>query len=227
MTRDGTTERLEAAAVISTMPMRELVAAIDPAVPEDVRRAGDALHYRDFLTVALVVPQTASFPDNWIYIHAEDVKVGRIQNFGSWSPYLVKDGKACLGLEYFVFEGDDVWELADDDLIAMASKELESLGLVGATEVERGFVVRVPKAYPYYDTEYRRNVAHIVEHFAASVRGLHLIGRNGMHKYNNQDHSMYTAMLTVENLFGASHDVWSVNVEEEYHEEVAASAPQG
>ena len=215
----GERSRIETPAVISTMPMREMVAAIDPPVPADVRRAGEALHYRDFLTVALVVPESASFPDNWIYIHAPDVKVGRIQNFGSWSPYLVKDDKTCLGLEYFVFEGDDVWTMADDDLIALASKELESLGLVSAGEVERGFVVRVPKAYPYYDNEYRSNVARIVEYLDSDVRGLHLIGRNGMHKYNNQDHSMYTAMLTVENLFGAHHDIWSVNVEEEYHEE--------
>jgi protoporphyrinogen oxidase len=221
--RDGTTTTVPAAAVISTMPIRELVPAIDPPVPAEVRAAGEALHYRDFLTVALVVPQTASFPDNWIYIHAEDVRVGRIQNFGSWSPYLVKDGKACLGLEYFLFEGDEVWCMADDDLIAMASKELESLGLVGTSEVERGFVVRMPKAYPYYDADYRQNVARIVDYFATDVRGLHLIGRNGMHKYNNQDHSMYTAMLTVENLFGAHNDIWSVNVEEEYHEESRAA----
>ena len=221
-TAEGSTT-FAARAVISTMPMRELVAAVDPPVPEAIRAAGAALSYRDFLTVALVVPLSASFPDNWIYIHAEDVKVGRIQNFGSWSPYLVKDGKTCLGLEYFVFEGDDVWSMPDDDLIAMASKELEPLGLVGASEVERGFVVRVPKAYPYYDTDYRQNVARIVEYFDMEVRGLHLIGRNGMHKYNNQDHSMYTAMLTVENLFGAHHDIWSVNVEEEYHEESSSS----
>jgi protoporphyrinogen oxidase len=216
---DGSRERLAAAAVISTMPMRELVAAVEPAVPPEVRAAGDALHYRDFLTVALVVPKAASFPDNWIYIHASEVKVGRIQNFGSWSPFMVKDDKTCLGLEYFVFEGDDVWTMRDEDLIAMGSRELEQLDLVRATDVERGFVVRVPKAYPYYDTEYRQNVERIVGYFDEHARGLHLIGRNGMHKYNNQDHSMYTAMLTVENLFGAHHDIWSVNVEEEYHEE--------
>ena len=224
---DGRATTTPAKAVISTMPMRELVAAIDPPVPDEIRAAGDALHYRDFLTVALVVPQEAAFPDNWIYIHAESVRVGRIQNFGSWSPYLVKDGKACLGLEYFVFEGDDVWSMRDDDLIALASKELEALGLVHAPDVERGFVVRVPKAYPYYDTEYRRNVARIVAYLDDHARGLHLIGRNGMHRYNNQDHSMYTAMLTVENLFGAHHDIWSVNVEEEYHEESRSAAGGG
>jgi protoporphyrinogen oxidase len=216
---DGSRERLAAAAVISTMPMHDLVAAVDPPVPDAVRDAGAALHYRDFLTVALVVPKAASFPDNWIYIHASEVKVGRIQNFGSWSPFMVKDDKTCLGLEYFVFEGDELWTMADDDLVALASKELEFLGLVRANEVERGFVVRVPKAYPYYDTAYRSNVERIVNYFDEHARGLHLIGRNGMHKYNNQDHSMYTAMLTVENLFGAQHDIWSVNVEEEYHEE--------
>jgi protoporphyrinogen oxidase len=222
---DGSRDRVAAAAVISTMPMHDLVASVDPPVPDAIRAAGDALHYRDFLTVALVVPKAASFPDNWIYIHASEVKVGRIQNFGSWSPYMVKDDKTCLGLEYFVFEGDELWTTSDDDLIALASKELEQLGLVQANEVERGFVVRVPKAYPYYDTEYRRNVEHIVEYFNQHARGLHLIGRNGMHKYNNQDHSMYTAMLTVENLFGAHHDIWSVNVEEEYHEE--SRSPRG
>jgi protoporphyrinogen oxidase len=214
----GTTER---------MPVRELVASIDPPVPDDVRAAGDALSYRDFLTVALVVPKEASFPDNWIYIHSSEVKVGRIQNFGSWSPYMVKDGRTCLGLEYFVFEGDEVWTMNDDDLIALASKELEVLGLVRAADVEQGFVVRVPKAYPYYDTHYRANVARIVEYVDANVRGLHLIGRNGMHKYNNQDHSMYTAMLTVENLFGAHHDIWAVNVEEEYHESRSSGAGTG
>ncbi|HLK45477.1 MAG TPA: NAD(P)/FAD-dependent oxidoreductase, partial [Acidimicrobiales bacterium] len=183
---DGAPHRIPAAAVISTMPIREMVAAIDPPVPDDVAAAAKALHYRDFLTVALVVPQAAAFPDNWIYIHAEEVKVGRIQNFGSWSPFLVKDGTACLGLEYFVFEGDEVWEMADEDLVRLASAELETLGLVRAADVERGFVVRVPKAYPYYDYSYKQNVARIVEYLDASVKGVHLIGRNGMHKYNNQ-----------------------------------------
>jgi protoporphyrinogen oxidase len=221
----GATREFPARAVISTMPMRELIAAIDPPVPTEIRTAGDALHYRDHMTIALVVPQHKIFPDNWIYIHSPDVRVGRIQNFGSWSPYMLKDGKSCLGLEYFVFEGDDLWNMADDDLIKMGSEELETLGLGSAADVERGFVVRTPKAYPYYDTHYRDNVARIVEYLDREVGGLHLIGRNGMHRYNNQDHSMYTAMLTVENLFGAHHDIWSVNVEEEYHEESSSASP--
>ena len=147
--------------VISTMPMRELVHTIVTPPPPEVLAAADGLHYRDYLTVALVVPESRSFPDNWIYIHAPDVKVGRIQNYGSWSPYLVKDGRTCLGLEYFVFEGDDVWNTADDDLIALGTKELVALGLAAHGDVERGYVVRVPKAYPYYDFSYKDNVATI------------------------------------------------------------------
>ncbi len=208
--------------VISSMPVAELVAAIDPPVPVPVATAGADLHYRDFLTVALVVPLEAGFPDNWIYVHAPDVHVGRIQNFGQWSPYMVREGTTCLGLEYFVFEGDALWSTDDDDLIKLATTELGRLGLVGPDAVERGYVVRVKKAYPYYDFSYRQNVATIVEWLDQHAPNLHLVGRNGMHKYNNQDHSMFTAMLTVENIHGASHDVWSVNVEEEYHEERAA-----
>jgi protoporphyrinogen oxidase len=164
------------------------------------------------------VPQSRSFPDNWIYIHATDVEVGRIQNYGSWSPYLVKDGRTCLGLEYFVFEGDDMWNKPDEELIALGTKELISLGLAADGDVERGYVVRVPKAYPYYDFSYKANVETIRKWLDAEAPNVHPVGRNGMHKYNNQDHSMYTALLTVENIFGADYDVWTVNVEEEYHE---------
>ena len=204
--------------VISTMPMRELVHTITPPPPVEVVAAADDLHYRDYLTVALIVPESRSFPDNWIYIHATDVEVGRIQNYGSWSPYLVKDGRTCLGLEYFVFEGDAMWNTADDELIALGTKELMELGLAAEGDVEHGYVVRVPKAYPYYDFSYKANVETIRKWIEAEAPNIHPVGRNGMHKYNNQDHSMYTAMLTVENMYGASHDIWSVNVEEEYHE---------
>ena len=205
--------------VISSMPMNALVKAIEPAPPDEVLAAADDLHYRDFLTVALVVPERRGFPDNWIYIHSTAVKVGRIQNFGSWSPYMVKDGRTCLGLEYFVFEGDELWESSDEVLIERATGELATLGLVSPGDVQAGYVVRVPKAYPYYDFEYRANVETITNFLDKAAPNVHPIGRNGMHKYNNQDHSMYTAMLTVENLHGAHHDIWSVNVEEEYHEE--------
>jgi protoporphyrinogen oxidase len=217
--RDGTTSVQPASHVISSMPMNGLVHAIEPSPPADVLAAAEGLHYRDFLTVALVVPEHRGFPDNWIYIHSTDVKVGRIQNFGSWSPYMVKDGRTCLGLEYFVFEGDELWSATDEELVARGTRELDLLGLVESGDVESGYVVRVPKAYPYYDFEYRSNVETIRAYLDEQAVNVHLVGRNGMHKYNNQDHSMYTAMLTVENIHGADHDIWSVNVEAEYHED--------
>jgi len=205
--------------VVSSMPISALLRAMDPPVPDEVQRAADDLHYRDFLTVALVVPEEYSFPDNWIYIHAPEVKVGRIQNFGSWSPYLVKEGRTCLGLEYFVFEGDEYWTARDEDLVELGKKELGMLGLVDPARVEAGYVVRMPKAYPTYDEHYKANVEVMREWLSKWARNVHPVGRNGMHRYNNQDHSMYTAMLTVDNILGADHDIWSVNVEEEYHEE--------
>jgi protoporphyrinogen oxidase len=214
----GVEERIDASHVISSMPFTALARAVDPPVPDEVMAAADGLHYRDFLTVALVVPKERGFPDNWIYIHSPEVEVGRIQNFGSWSPYLVKDGRTCLGMEYFVFEGDELWTCSDDELIALGTKELAVIGLVDPSDVEAGYVVRMPKAYPVYDDVYRDNVEVIRRWFAENAPNIHPVGRNGMHKYNNQDHSMYTAMLTVENIHGAHHDIWSVNVDEEYHE---------
>jgi len=216
---DGVVTHQAASQVISTMPMAQLVDAFVPAAPNKVVAAGHDLHYRDFLTVALVIPEDQAFPDNWIYIHASEVKVGRIQNFGSWSPFMVKEGRTCLGLEYFVFEGDELWNAKDEDLIEMGKKELGFLGLVKNPEaIELGYVFRMPKAYPYYDSSYKENVKVISDYLAADLPNVHLIGRNGMHKYNNQDHSMFTAMLTVENIYGAHNDIWAVNVEEEYHE---------
>jgi protoporphyrinogen oxidase len=205
--------------VISSMPFTQLLKAMDPPVPAEVAAAADDISYRDFLTVALVVPEAAGFPDNWIYIHSPEVQVGRIQNFGSWSPYLVKEGRTCLGLEYFVFEGDELWTATDEDLVAQGTRELVTLGLIEADKVEAGYVVRMPKAYPTYDETYADNVDVLRRWIEANTPNVFPVGRNGMHKYNNQDHSMYTAMLTVENLYGADHDIWAVNVEEEYHEE--------
>ena len=226
---DGTGESVaDASHVISSMPYSALVRAMEPPAPAAVLEAAGDLHYRDFLTVALVVPQHAGFPDNWIYVHYPGVKVGRIQNFGSWSPFMVKDGRTCLGLEYFVFEGDELWDADDDTLIRMATDELAVLGLVERSDVERGFVVRMPKAYPVYDEGYQQAVETIRAWLAKEVPNVHAVGRNGMHKYNNQDHSMYTAMLTVENIVdGARHDIWVVNVEEEYHEEKVRDAGAG
>jgi protoporphyrinogen oxidase len=206
--------------VISSMPISQLLNAMNPPAPKEVLQAADDLRYRDFITVALVVPEKYSFPDNWIYVHAKEVQVGRIQNFGSWSPYLVKEGRTCLGLEFFVFEGDKTWTKPDAELIEQGKRELEILGLTEASKVEAGYVVRMPKAYPFYDEHYKANVATIVQWLNACVPNVHPVGRNGMHRYNNQDHSMYTAMLTAENIAtGTKHDVWSVNVEEVYHEE--------
>jgi len=216
---EGGRTEYTASAVISSMPLSALVRAMDPPVPPEVSAASDGLSYRDFLTVALVVPaDTVAWDDNWIYIHDTDVNTMRIQNFGSWSPYLVKDGRNVLGLEYTVDEGDASWTASDETLIERGKAELHRLGLVDPSRVEAGYVVRMPKAYPYYDTDYKANVEIIRTWLAANAANVFPVGRNGMHRYNNQDHSMYTAMLTVENLLGADHDVWSVNVEEEYHE---------
>ena len=219
---DGTIEEHACTHVVSSMPIPLLLKAMDPPPPADVVAAADGLKFRDFLTVALVVPEANGFPDQWIYIHDPDVEVGRIQNFGSWSPYLVKDGRTCLGLEYFVNEGDRLWSSRDEDLVAQATREVASLGLVQPEHVETGYVVRMPKAYPIYDNDYKRNVEILRAWLAANTPNVFPVGRNGMHKYNNQDHSMYTAMLSVENMLGANHDIWSVNVEEEYHEEKAS-----
>jgi len=222
----GAETHYDADEIISSMSFSSLLKAMDPAPPAHVLAAADALRYRDFLTVALVVPESAGFPDNWIYIHSRDVKVGRIQNFASWSPFLVKEGRGCLGLEYFVFAGDEMWESSDEDLIALGTKELARLGFVQADQVERGFVVRMPKAYPYYDSDYKKNVEIMRGWLAENTPNVHPVGRNGMHRYNNQDHSMFTAVLTVENMVdGKNHDVWSVNVDEDYHEEASTRRP--
>jgi protoporphyrinogen oxidase len=218
--KDGTRAEYPCDHVISSMPISQLLQAFEPpASSRAVKAAGD-LRYRDFITVALVVPEKYSFPDNWIYVHSREVQVGRVQNFGSWSPYLVKEGRTCLGLEFFVFEGDDTWNRPDEELIEQGKRELGILNLVDPAKVEAGYVVRMPKAYPFYDEHYKANVARIVEWLNECAPNVHPVGRNGMHRYNNQDHSMYTAMLTAENIAtGTTHDVWSVNVEEEYHEE--------
>src|SRR5207244_8313702 len=172
--------------VVSSMPISGLLKAMDPPVPEHVQAAADGLSYRDFLTIALVVPEKAGFPDNWIYVHSPDVHLGRIQNFGSWSPYLVKEGRTCLGLAYFVFEGDDLWASDDADLVELGKRELEKIGLVNASDVETGYVVRMPKAYPVYDETYRANVDTMRAWVEAHVPNVYPVGRNGRHRYNNQ-----------------------------------------
>jgi protoporphyrinogen oxidase len=215
-------------AVISSMPLSSLLFTMDPPAPPEVQAAARGLMYRDFLAVSLVVPSDCvPWDDNWIYIHDPTVKTMRIQNFGSWSPYLVKDGRNVLGLEYTVLEGDDSWNAPDEKLVEEGKAELGRLGLVDPARVEAGYVVRMPKAYPYYDFDYHQNVDCVRAWLAEHVPNVHPVGRNGMHRYNNQDHSMYTAMLTVENMLGKGpHDVWSVNVEEDYHETVSSATPK-
>lgn len=210
---------IRAAHAISSAPMRELAARLHP-LPQSTIEAS-RLKYRDFLTVALKIRSEDLFPDNWIYIHDSKVKVGRIQNFRSWSPEMVPDESvACVGLEYFCFEGDDLWASTDDDLIALATKEMAILGLVDPAQVIGGAVVRQEKAYPVYDDEYSTNVAVMRHELEANHPNLHLVGRNGMHRYNNQDHAMMTAMLTVDNIVAGArvYDIWCVNEDAEYHE---------
>ena len=204
---------------ISSAPMRELAARLHP-LPQTSWNAG-RLNYRDFLTVALKIRSDDLFPDNWIYIHDDTVKVGRVQNFRSWSPEMVPDPDvACVGLEYFCFEGDGLWSMDDDALIALATAEMAQLGLARPETVIGGAVVRQEKAYPVYDEGYAENVAAMRAELEAAHPTLHLVGRNGMHRYNNQDHAMMTAMLTVENLLAGErrYDIWCVNEDAEYHE---------
>jgi protoporphyrinogen oxidase len=206
---------------ISSMPLREVIQRMKPAAPEEVLEAANNLRYRDFLTVALIVSKRDLFPDNWIYIHDPNVKVGRIQNFKNWSPYMVPDPrKTCLGLEYFCFQGDSFWESPDDQLIELAIKELVSLGFVNAEDVVDGTVVRMSKAYPIYDSASQESLK-IVRQFLDRFHNFQLVGRNGQHKYNNQDHSMLTAMRASENILGAKHNLWQVSEEQEYLEEIS------
>ena len=220
----GRREIYTARHLVSSAPVRELVQKLSPK-PISLLHARE-LRYRDFLTVALMVKKPELFADNWIYIHDPSVKVGRVQNFGSWSPEMAPPGMTCLGLEYFCFEGDGLWTMSDRDLIALATLEVAKVGLVSAADVIDGCVVRQPKAYPVYDDAYREHMSMIRRDLESSYPTLHLIGRNGMHKYNNQDHAMMTAMLTARNILAGErvYDIWQVNEDAEYHEAGASSA---
>ena len=217
---------VEADEVISSMPMRELVTCLDPPAPEEVRAAAERLRYRDFLTVALIVDRAELFPDNWIYVHSPEVRMGRIQNFKNWSPEMVPDpATTCLGLEYFVQQGDDLWTADDDALVDLGRRECARLGLIEEGEVTGGTVIRMPKAYPVYDAAYGEAVATIRD-YVTGFSNLQLIGRNGQHRYNNQDHSMLAGIFAARNVVAARdgvaarHDLWGINVEQEYHEEI-------
>jgi protoporphyrinogen oxidase len=217
--KDDAIAQVPVEAVVSTMPLRQLVDALSPPAPKAVRDAAHQLSYRDFLTVALIVNQAEMFPDNWIYVHDPGVKLGRIQNFKNWSPEMVPDqSKTCLGLEYFCFEGDGLWTMADQDLIALGTKELAAIGLADPSKVIDGTVVRMPKAYPVYDGGYLQAL-EVLREYLTKFTNLQLAGRNGLHKYNNQDHAMVTGILAANALLGAKADPWLVNVEDDYHEE--------
>ena len=205
---------------ISTMPVTTLVHRLDPSPPPRILESARKLKYRDFLIVALIVDRENLFPDNWIYIHSPEFKVGRIQNFKNWSPAMVPDAsKTCLGMEYFCSEGDALWEQSDLELIELASCELVGLGLVNKQAIiEDGVVIRQRKAYPVYDGEYRKHV-QVLQDYIKTFDNLQTVGRNGMHRYNNQDHSMLTALLAAKNILGEHHDLWDVNTERSYHEE--------
>ena len=204
---------------VSSMPVSALVRRLDPPAPKAVLDAANGLKYRDFLIVPIVVNLKSLFPDNWIYIHSPDFKVGRIQNFKNWSAAMVPDpAKTCLGMEYFCSEGDSIWEKSDEDLIRLASEEIVGLGLVSDISlVEDGTVIRQKKAYPVYDGEYRKHLA-VLQDFMERFENLQTVGRNGMHRYNNQDHSMLTGLLASKNILGEKHNLWDINTERSYHE---------
>ncbi|MEG4317854.1 MULTISPECIES: NAD(P)/FAD-dependent oxidoreductase [unclassified Microcoleus] len=211
---------------ITSMPISALVARLQPQPPAEVLHAARSLKYRDFLIVSLIVDRPNLFPDNWIYIHSPEVQVGRIQNFKNWSAALVPDAsKTCLGMEYFCNEGGELWEMSDAELVELATRELAELGLVKAADVKDGVVLRQPKAYPVYDAEYRGHL-RVLESFLTGIDNLQTIGRNGMHRYNNQDHSMLTGMLAARNLLGEKHDLWDVNTERSYYEEFSVDRSQ-
>ncbi len=219
MQHDGQTIEVPVDAVLSSIALSELVLILDPAPPQEIVEAAERLRYRSLCLVALVIDNDEPFPDNWIYLHDPGVRAGRVQNFGAWSPDMVVPGKTCLGVEYFTFEGDEIWEMPDEEAVALATEELAKIGLLDPKDVIDGVKVRVPKAYPMYVGRYREDVAELRGYLAA-FENLETFGRNGLHRYNNQDHSMWTAILATLNLVdGTEYDVWSVNTEAEYHEE--------
>jgi protoporphyrinogen oxidase len=212
---------------ISTMPMRELICAMEPAAPDAVIAAAKRLRYRDFITAAVIVDQAQIFPDQWIYIHEPRVNVGRIQNFKNWSPHMVPDPRyTVLGLEYFCFDSDSMWSTPDAELLSLAARELASLGLCNQAKIVDGTIIRQRAAYPVYDSEYRRAVETVRGFIEMETPNLQMAGRNGMHKYNNQDHAMMTGLMAAWNIDGGSYDLWRVNADALYLEE-ESGAEQG
>ncbi len=222
---NGDSAEYRAEHLVSSMAIRELVTQIEPPLPDAAIQAACSLRYRDFLTVGLIVNDRGRFTDNWIYIHDPNVLVGRVQNYKSWSPEMVPDARySSYGLEYFCFEGDGLWTTGDRELVELAKREIQKVNLAASADVVDGCVIRQPKAYPVYDDAYQQHVATIRRALEENCPTLHLVGRNGMHKYNNQDHAMMTAMLTARNILAGErkYDVWAVNQDAEYHEAGAA-----
>jgi protoporphyrinogen oxidase len=217
---DGQEEAIYGSHFISSIPIKELVLHLDPPPPAHVLEAIHKFKYRDFMSVTLIVNKEHLFPDNWIYIHSPKVKVGRIQNFKNWSPDMVPDlSKTCVGMEYFCNVGDELWTKDDKALIEQARQELGVIGLADPADIEDGIVIRQPHAYPVYDSEYH-DARDIIRSYIDSLENLQSIGRNGLHRYDNQDHAMLSAILAVRNIMGESNDLWTVNTEKEYHEVV-------
>ena len=220
---NGTTETHPVDGVLSSLPLCDLVRMLEPQPPESVLQAASRLRYRDFVVVALITSEPEPFPDNWIYLHDPGTRAGRVQNFGAWSESMVLPGTACLGVEYFCFEGDEIWRMPDERAVELATSELAQIGLIDPSKVVDGVKVRAPKAYPMYDLHYHETLGELRE-YLAGFENLQTFGRNGLHRYNNQDHSMWTGILATLNLIdGTSYDVWSVNTEEEYLEEGEAA----
>ena len=222
-------ERFEGDAYVSSMALADLALALDPVPPPEVLEAARALRYRDYILVAVMFEGERFFPDNWIYIHSPEVRIGRVQNFGNWSAVMVpRPGVTCLGLEYFCFDSDPVWSAPDEELLALGRDEIVRTGLVpDGARVLDGAVVRMPKTYPMYDPGYGEKVETVRRFLETSLPNLLQVGRNGMHRYNNQDHAMVTGLYAVRNLYGAANDLWSVNVDDEYHEEKRTPRPDG
>ena len=221
----GDKMELDADDFISSMPLASLVNSIDPLPPSEVIRAARALQYRDYLTVVLIVQRKEVFPDNWIYIHSPQVRMGRVQNYKNWSPEMVPNSdRTALGLEYFLWNSDDMWSWPDERLIDFGKAECAELGLIFSNEVIDGAVVRMRRAYPVYDSSYRKNVT-LIKQYLATLANFQTIGRNGLHRYNNQDHSMLTGVYAARNTMGEQNDVWAVNTEATYHEQ--GTSPDG
>jgi protoporphyrinogen oxidase len=203
---------------LSSMPITELVKRMEPEAPKEVIEAAEKLTYRGFITISVILDSPSPFPDTWIYVHSPEAKMGRIQNFKKWSPFMVPDkSKTTLGLEYFASEGDELWNMKDDDLLKLGMEELEKIGLGKKASFVDGFVSRILKTYPVYDSTYPENLS-VIKRYLKNFKNLQPIGRYGMFKYNNMDHSILTGLYAAENILGASHDIWNVNADQEYQE---------